>query len=742
MERRRKVYKNLKIEDALKAEGIKPSDMLPFEKIRSLLSDEEKYGLYSKISYLSLELFDDEEYDCRTTEEWINLGIVNGTRYPLPALVFVERITDKKWIFDRYDILNNLFGWFHAAVTDYDNKRKLWTVLILDGLKRKFLLPRIYIQFLGEDPRKFAKRVAAAIKQRQIAEINIRYHFYLDCMLVDDIPTLDEKQQEVIVMSKTKNFFCCTILYVLPEVYEAINCVIVECSNILNMNLFVSNYGKSMYLLEFKSQQQQETDTVIKYLEEMWVERIIQSVRLCFRDIEKEWFNLEQKNHDEYDIMKLKRFMTLIAYRMQDALRNLVKKSMALYLEILETPALCTLNVDENFVWGDDLINTHFKSPVNPIFIIDIAMNDETAYYLTNLESFEEIIIDILDNSLKKCQHIKQVHPFLLPFLKFPEDLYLSPVDLLEEQVYEVRERLRTAYQKSTIPLKAYVKEYQQYLEIYKLNVEKYVENFKKADHSITEIRDEVSFHFRMKSILELTLPKDIVIGPFCVNVRPLRDFLIQKRQSCCTQLLIMFTESLRTKIDVVLSDYVQIRTRLRTTPRNIEHLFEEQDWIETVPLRVKKLDEIVQKLKFQYDILDHFWWNLTDEDFETKWQAIGFPRQVQLYIEEAKNRFASEYEKFHKVQMQEEILLSERIDTLMGNVINVTLQTDINKVHEMAVEVKRILKIMKECQELGLLLNERQKLFGMNVVPYEQLNKLIKEFEPYQTLWITASDN
>lgn len=56
---------------------------------------------------------------------------------------------------------------------------------------------------------------------------------------------------------------------------------------------------------------------------------------------------------------------------------------------MLETPALCTLNVDENFAWGDDLVNTHFKSSTNPIFNIDIAMNDETAYYLTDLESFE-----------------------------------------------------------------------------------------------------------------------------------------------------------------------------------------------------------------------------------------------------------------------------------------------------------------------------------------------------------------
>lgn len=94
-----------------------------------------------------------------------------------------------------------------------------------------------------------------------------------------------------------------------------------------------------------------------------------------------------------------------------------------------------------------------------------------------------------------------------------------------------------------------------------------------------------------------------------------------------------MFTESLRTKIDVVLSDYVQIRTRLRITPRNIEHLFEEQNWMETIPMTIKNLDGIVQRLKYEYDILDYFWWNLSNEDFDAKWQVIGFPRQIQLCV-------------------------------------------------------------------------------------------------------------
>lgn len=157
--------------------------------------------------------------------------------------------------------------------------------------------------------------------------------------------------------------------------------------------------------------------------------------------------------------------------------------------------------------------------------------------------------------------------------------------------------------------------------------------DFKNEEHTAVEVKDEISLHFKMKSNLEFALPNDIVIGPFRVNVRPLRQFLIQKRQNCCTKLLIMFAEDLRVRIDAILADYIKIRTRLRSASRNIEQLFEEQDWMETIPLTVKALDETVQKLKYEYDILDYFWWNLSDQDFQAKWQAIGFPRQVKLHV-------------------------------------------------------------------------------------------------------------
>ncbi|KAK2581762.1 hypothetical protein KPH14_002241 [Odynerus spinipes] len=780
MERRRRLYRNQNLEEELKKEGVLPRDILPPKVTSSLSSVEEKYGLYSKTYYLPLEIFDDEEFDCRTSNDWVNMGLLDGVRYPLPAMSFVEKIATDERNHSSDIELNNLYGWHLSAVTNYDSRKELWTILTLDGHKRTFVLPRIYIRFFAEDAKVFARRVATAVKGRRIAETCIRYNFYLDCMHVDDMSTLSEDKKDYIIRLSTrhsatgykaynitalmdeverdyrrtmcdlmwrkmierlpnifkfielefdveemvvpkkgkistdmtnfneiKSYFHWYTLYVLTEVYDAMRCVVAECANVSNMNLFISNYGKSMPLAEFESQQNQITTMVIKYLKEPWLEKITQSVRMCLRDVGKGWFNLDQKSPEIYNVMKLKRLMDLIVYHMQTSLRNLVENSISLYGEVLEAPGICVLSVEEDFVWGENLVDTQFGCTAFPIFDIDLTMNNEGAYYSTEPDLFEKAIIFIFDNSLTLCHQIRQVHPFLLLYLKFPTELFLSSVGLLEERVCRIRDRLSHIYHKAAIPLKAYAKEYYKHLALFELDVVKYIESYKNEEHTAFEIKDEISFHRRMKLNLESTLPKNIIIGPFNVNVQPLRQFLMSKREDCATRLLTIFTERLRYRVDELLDQYTEINGKLKEESRNVEHLYDKKDWIETIPLTVEAIDENMQKLKIEFDILDHFRWNLSDEDSDAKWEAIGFPRKIQQLITETEERFLGEQEKFLKIQTQDEIMLQEKIDTLVGNVANVALQTDISMVHEIAIDIKRIWKLMKECQETGVQLNE-----------------------------------
>ena len=41
--------------------------------------------------YLPLHIFDNEEFDCRTPSEWINMGRDNGLRKPVPGMALLPR---------------------------------------------------------------------------------------------------------------------------------------------------------------------------------------------------------------------------------------------------------------------------------------------------------------------------------------------------------------------------------------------------------------------------------------------------------------------------------------------------------------------------------------------------------------------------------------------------------------------------------------------------------------------------
>ncbi|XP_043269180.1 dynein axonemal heavy chain 1-like [Venturia canescens] len=368
-------------------------------------------------------------------------------------------------------------------------------------------------------------------------------------------------------------------------------------------------------------------------------------------------------------------------------------------------------------------------------------MNESGAFYSKNLETFESVIVSLFDNALIQCHKIRQAHPLFLTGLKFPTDLYLSSVGLLEQSVCNIRDRLIRAYKQSVIPLLAYAQQYNKYLDLHELDVAEYIRKFKIAQHTASEVKEEIAFQFNIKRNIEQTVPAYIYIGAFNVNVEPLKKYLVEKRKDLGNGLLSMFTGVLRDAVNDLLKNYTEICEKLKEEPRSIEEIFDIREWMETLPLTVKSLDGTMQKLKLEFDILDSFKWNLSDEDFKAKWQAIGYPLEIELQTQQTVARFTNEVDKFFKQQVLDEANLLDRIDTLVGNVTNIAQQSDIDKIHETAIDAKRVWKSMKDSQEHGMLLNERQKLFGVPVTPFDHLTKLMKDFEPYKTLWLTASD-
>ena len=204
------------------------SDLMPWKDF-NMRVDLTKAATNSKRLYppfLSLDIFDNTEYDCRNPEEWLNLGRTGKSQKPVPGRALLS--TTGKDIADP-----DRFLWMDVGVLQYDVGTKQYFVKAVasDGIqhnvipkgtklnatidkgnensKTKMLpssltvtgcwVPRIRLMFCAEDPVVFADRVAYAYRLRQQTEALIRYQLYIDCMPVDEVAELETSSLEQMV---------------------------------------------------------------------------------------------------------------------------------------------------------------------------------------------------------------------------------------------------------------------------------------------------------------------------------------------------------------------------------------------------------------------------------------------------------------------------------------------------------------------------------------------------------------
>ncbi|XP_041969812.1 dynein axonemal heavy chain 1-like [Aricia agestis] len=529
-------------------------------------------------------------------------------------------------------------------------------------------------------------------------------------------------------------------LYVLPESVAAIHLVIEECLKVESMLFFTSNYGRNVSLQEFDTIQQQATTTTLKYLNITWLNSTAHAIKMSFRDVGKGWFNIYEKKWEFYCISKLCRFMQLVRFRMQYALRRCVEQSMQFLVGVCEAACACTYGCGAAYEWGGDLVSSPFRAPAT-LFYFHIMMAPDGPYYTTPPEQFEIVTQRLFWEMVYRSHFIPQVHPKIMTKLVFDTELCLTSIGLMEPIVVEYRERLLRAFRQATIPLLAYMRQFDCYTHIYLLDIKEYVEKYRQEKHSASEIRSELQRHSDARQAIIHRLPHFINIGPFTVNVETLKTMLVKKLSDTMSELMKMWMEEVRLVVDEVVAAHRGVLRKLAEKPNSVEHIFEMREWMETIPYALKTQDDIMRKVHTDYEVLDAFFMPLENEDFKTLWEAIGLPLTITTQVTATLEFLAEEQQKFWRLHEQDEQALADRIDMYTSQCMALTLQDDFARVHEIANDIKKAWKGMKESQEWGRVLNARQKLFGQPVVPFADLNRLVKEFEPYRNLWVTASD-
>ena len=259
------------------------------------------------------------------------------------------------------------------------------------------------------------------------------------------------------------------------EAIEALSKVRVECNKVSSMSLFqIPN--KHLKIEEFEQTQTQQISQSSLYLKDSWKNTLKTGIRSCFLDSGKGWFNIKEKDWSVYQISKLKKFMELVKFSMQDSLRYLVQDSLVNYTQLIVDSCWQVVDLKEQFSWPDtDLINSYIKPKRNPVFLIELQIDKSAPRYNVNYEQFESTLCSLFEKAIASTQAVPQLEKFVM------EDIYYSGTPLLESvghsepHIIELKETIVTMIRQALIPLRAYAKSYDRYTNLMNLNIDNYI---------------------------------------------------------------------------------------------------------------------------------------------------------------------------------------------------------------------------------------------------------------------------
>ncbi|CAM4703272.1 unnamed protein product [Lepidochelys kempii] len=841
IERRRRLYLKLDIAQLLANEGIDSNQLMPrHQDPDNMPTIEQKRDPLFPI-YLPLQIFDDEEYDCRTPEEWLLLGLEPGSqdRKPVPGKALLP--TDDQLGHEDPKSHELIYKWVSVGVLDYDKETKLYLVHktnergmvrdeegrpILNGgvtpegraplMPCQYWVPRVRLLFLAEDPHVFAQRVVSANTLRKKTQALLLYNLYVDCMPVDGLRSINEKslgrmkqlamstshlrkeirllnclqclEKEVsldyertmnkiifdgVITSKPQMFSYVTLpekeeekvperglvqipdypfdeqqasfifvsLLTRPEVILALSQVRDECNKAAAMSLFHSTLSKYGRLEEFEQIQTQTFTQVQLFLKDTWINTLKIAVKSSLREIGKGWYNLYQSNWGVYQMSKLHKLMELIKFNLQDSVRFLVQDSLVSFTQLLLDACGSVQDCSEDMEWGGDLINSPYKPRKNPLFVVDLILDNSGVHFSTPVENFETSLISLFDKGILATHTIPQLETFVLENMFIRGTPLLESVGLHEPLVEELRNTIQSAIRKAVIPLQAYAKQYENQLELNNNDIHSFLKEYQAQCPSAQDVRKIVNLHLSEKEMLDNTLPSSIIIGPFYISIEGVKQNLSKKRKALATSMLDLLAKNLHLQVENICEAFKVISRKMYEKPNSIEELAELREWMKGVPEQLKVQEELISKVMEDYDVMEEFLYNLTQDDFNDKWAASNWPLKIATQTEMIRQQHLEDEERFRKIQLMDQNNFLERLDGLQLVVAGFSVHMDITRAHEIANEARRVKKQLKESQQMALLYNNRERIFGLPVTNYDKLSRMVKEFQPYWDLWTTASD-
>ncbi|KAG2439747.1 hypothetical protein HYH02_010624 [Chlamydomonas schloesseri] len=532
------------------------------------------------------------------------------------------------------------------------------------------------------------------------------------------------------------------------EVITAITKIKVECAKVTKMCLFNTHYTKSARLEEMEQTQIAALDSAGNYLKDTWCVALRNAIRNSFKDVGKGWFNLGEASMETYEFSKLRKFLTLTRFMMEDTMRGLVEESLAKFAGFIQ--GCCPGRVAVHSTCAVEILDAA-ASPATgpgrkpPLLVMDLTTNKEATrfVYSTQIESIVTKVMALFDAAIGRTQGLHTLEPAIMENLFWATAPVLSTVHQQEEIVVRHRELLRAALSAALVPLEEYMAKFEKYVPLLQLNVEGYVAALeaKGEELSLAEVRAEIKRAAADLESLVESVPTGISLGLVQVNLVKTRELLVKKQEKLVALLKSLAARVPRRAMNAVSIKFAEIDRALKAKATNLEDVDEQRRYIESLPNKVSELMADVEAQRGWYELLEGLRYLLPEDDVKEKFAGESWGMRLTRQAERQLEVLASDEARFKGEMVTEQDMFRDTIGDLQVLVSNFGLYTDLAKMEAVTTEVRSVDERLKKADRDAGVFNSREALLGLPPTDYTPLKKVIDTFDPFLQFWTTSSN-
>eukprot|EP01059_Diplonema_ambulator_P030784 TRINITY_DN5411_c0_g1_i2.p1 TRINITY_DN5411_c0_g1~~TRINITY_DN5411_c0_g1_i2.p1 ORF type:complete len:4213 (+),score=1401.66 TRINITY_DN5411_c0_g1_i2:77-12640(+) len=561
-------------------------------------------------------------------------------------------------------------------------------------------------------------------------------------------------RQEFMEANQRFNF---STYFTQPEVIKALAAAQEACQAVLEVSLFNLPKERHMSLQDFEKLQVDQIEERTAYLKNDWKDKLQECILSHIAGVGKGWLNLEEKSKEIYEISKLKKFLTTIKYMMEDTLHFLVLNSLTAFVEFLEDVSTFTVEVKDMYTVHNSWPGSDDPAAIEktPLFTLELVERDGDFSYSTPTDKFERTVLNLFEKAIVSTHDIPQIEKYVMSKYFWPEDNgpFCDSVTPNDPRVIAMRHRVVEALRKSLAPLQDYKKTYLKYTDVIKLDKNAYIKNFQaqctdpEARNPTEEMAAEIKKHEKKKKEVRKEIPHYMEVGNYFVDCTTFRMAMEKKHDELKKCVEDLIKDLAKEKAKNIREQFTKVNAIIQRPAQTVEALFNIRGYIkkdipEVIYSAPEGLIHKIEDMKMYYAILETFQYQLTDEDFRGKWEAMYWPKKLETQVDMVTKRLDAEGEKLHDAMSVEQEAFKKEIEKVARDVQKFSAQTDLQvNVAQLAGDVKSLQKRINDAKELSAEFNKKQELFGDEVINYRQIIEVGKEFKPYADLWITTND-